>query len=342
MASFRSVVQEARREERCGNLREAIGLYRKALACLENDGQPEDADLHNRIGDLHLRSGEPRTAVEHYERSLELLEGQQLYGSAIALCKKILRNAPTHAVAYRRAGHLQATAGLLAEARESYIEYANRMERGGEPDRALEGLCEFVELSGDEEIRLALADRYLVADRAGDAVEQLRCVWGLRIERSADASEIRRRILDIDPDADPEAAPAPAESASSTGADEPTDDGAPAVGEAGGKFDIRGLASELQNVLQRLEGEEKLRQALPLIDRLLRLEPDQVHLLQRKLWYALALDDEETAAEAYLDLGEALDARLSRFKLRRLSTSSSTGVTTAVEVEARPASAPVG
>lgn len=349
MATIRSVVQEARREERYGNLPGAIALYRKALARQENDGEPEDPNLCNLLADLYLRMGEPRTAVDFYERSLRQLEEQQLHGSAIALCKKILRNAPGHTQAYLWAGRLQTRVGLLAEARESYIEYANRMERAGQPDRGLEALREYVDLSGDEEIRLALADRYLVGDRTEDAVEELRRVCRARMERGTDATDIRRRIAEIDPDADPHAGPAYDEGLISDGG-AMSDEGTPKSDAAADEeareeelpgLDVAALASELQAVLNRLEGEEKLRQALPVIDQLLRLEPGQLGLLQRKLAYALALDDERVAAEAYLELGEALEAKLSRFKLRRLSTSSTDGVTTAVGVVGLPATAPL-
>lgn len=67
-------------------------------------------------------------------RAVDHLEEQGLQRAALALCKKILRNAPARADAYLRAGRLQARVGLQAEARESHVEFQ-----------------EFAELSGEEE-----------------------------------------------------------------------------------------------------------------------------------------------------------------------------------------------
>lgn len=105
-----------------------------------------------------------------------------------------------------------------------------------------------------------------------------------------------------------------------------------------GQPDVALLARELQQVLNGPEGEEKLRQALSVIEQLLHFEPEKVDLLERKLTYALALGEEEAAIRAYLDLGAALEKRLSLFSLRFLTTSSSSGsLTTAVTVEERRA-----
>lgn len=178
MHKLGSLMREARLAEQSGELRRAIQLYRKVLSLQEKEEGGGELGLYNALGDLYLRVGDVESGVACFERAAERQEEEQLYANAIALCKKILRNAPGRTHSYRRVGRLQAVAGLQAEARESYIEYANRMEREGSPDLAREALEEFAELSGDEEIRLALADRYLVADRAEAALGQLRCVWG--------------------------------------------------------------------------------------------------------------------------------------------------------------------
>lgn len=322
MRKLQSLLREARRHEQYGDLQNAISTYRKALKLQEEEAGVADLDIYNRLGDLYLRTGDPRSAVSCFQHAVQRHEEQHMYTNAIALCKKILRNAPDCTEAYHRAGQLQAKAGLLAEARDSYIEYANRMEGEGALDQALVALREFADSCEDEQIRLALADRYLLANQGEEALEQLRLVYRLRLERGDEVSEIRRRILEVDPQADPVAS-------------------SPDLGPDAEELNVGQLAAELQEVLNGLEGEEKLRQALPVIDQLLQFEPEKVSLLQRKLTYALALDEEAVVIEAYLALGDLLAKKLTRFSLRFLTTSSSTGaVTCAVKVEEQLAAAP--
>lgn len=350
MRRQRTLVQEARREEQHGNLPRAIELYRKALRRQENEHDAADPGLYNQLGDLYLRSGDPRSALACHVKALDGLEEQGLHRAAIALCKKILRNAPAQVEISRRTARLQARVGLLAEARESYIQCANRLERSGDLSGALEVLSEFAESSDDEEIRLALADRYAVADRPDLAVEALRHVWSRRTERGDDAEEIRGRIAELEgemdreslvPEGSDEAGPDVRDGAdaSSKRAEAEASDAEACNGSVLGN--TAGLAAELQALFGGIAGEDRLRRSLPLIDKLLRLEPHQMGLIQRKMSYALAVGDEEKALEAYAQLGQALESRVSAFEPHLPRADLATGsTTTALEVGARAASAP--
>lgn len=332
----RELIVDARLAEGAGRLEDAIRLYREALRSQARTGRGVDLSLYNRLGDLHLRFGDPAAAVECFEAAADRYEQQQLYANAIALCKKILRNAPGRTDAYRRAGRLLTLAGQPAEARAHYVEYADRKQEEGGLAEALAALREFVELSGDEGIRLALADRYLVAGDADRALEELRRVWHDRTARGEEAEEVRARILEVDPGADPLVEP-PADGDPDPPAPDPaTPPGA--EGDGAGPGEARTLGAELEDVLRRLTGEERMRRALPIVDQLLRLEPDRPRLLLRKLDYALALEEPEAAVEAYLALGELLEKRVPAFSLRLVSSSADSGAVTAVlDAASRPA-----
>ena len=125
----------------------------------------------------------------------------------------------------------------------------------------------------------------------------------------------------------PDLSPPPASPAPAAERKPPTPDSG--VDEAG----VETLARELWKALQHLEGEEKLRQALPIVTQLVELQPGKVELLQRKLAYALELGEEQIAIDAYLGLGAALEARLDAFSLRFLTSSAAEGVTTAIRVQ---------
>lgn len=383
MVKMRELLARARRHEQAGDLARAIESYQEALALQEETDGAADLGLYNRLGDLYLRNGNRQNAVEAFDRAATQYESQQLYSNAIALCKKILRYAPDALAVHRRVGRLLALSGLTAEARVHYLAYAGTREREGAPGEGADALLELLEVTSDEDTRLAAADLLHKADRAGEAVEQLQRAWRATRKRGGDAGPIRDRILGLDPEADPLAA---AEAARREGeeaeGEEPLHGEAPAAGESGRSgsgsgdgirvdpeavaeppgdplgragaaagdppgalgdsgdraVEVEELAAELQRVLGGLEGEERMRRALPILEQLVRAQPERVDLLQRKLTYALALDEEEVAIEAYLALGSCLERRLTRFSLRFLTTSSTSGgATTAVMLGERPA-----
>jgi tetratricopeptide (TPR) repeat protein len=348
MANMKDRMARARRSERAGDLAGAIAQYREALVLQEETSGVADLGLYNRIGDLYLKGGDPTSAISAFEEAADQYEAQQLYANAIALCKKILRNTPDYVAAHRRVGRLLALSGLHAEARAHYQEYAAQLAHEGDRKGALTALLELLELTGDEEARLLLAEHYLAAGKPEEGLTQLMTVWRARTERGVEADEIKKRIDVLDPDvqlsstAVAEAAapvhetPAPAESLAAPSLASP---GATAPPEAASRVaasddaGIETLVGELRKALHHLEGEEKLLQALPIVSQLVELQPEKVELLQRKLAYALKLGEEQVAIEAYLGLGAALEARLDSFSLRFLTSAAAEGVTTAIRVQ---------
>lgn len=327
MANISKWMAEARRQEDTGDLSGAIDQYRKALALQEEATGTADISLYNRIGDLYLRCGDPERALASYAKAADQYEDQQLYSNAIALCKKMLRNAPDHSEAHRRVARLFTLSGLDAEARSHYIEYCDQVVTAGQELYAVEALSEYAELAGTEDSRLLLAERLESLGHVPQAVGELQKVWEARARERGPAAEIREWILRLDPSADPKLS-VPSDPPSES---EPSK---PETGSDDQPTELATLAEELQHVLARLDGVERLRQALPIVNQLLEFDPERVELIQRKLAYALALGEEGSAVDAYLALGNVLDDRLQGFSLRILTTSSSDGsVTSAVSVE---------
>ena len=197
MTDVNSLKNEARKAEQRGDWPRAISLYQRALDIGESGFGTHDVSLYNRVGDLHLRLGETDAAVAAYETAAERYTEQELFPSAIALCKKILRTADDRAEVRLRLGRLEGRTGLFADARNNFLEYARRMEENGRFDEALDALKELVELSDDEEGRLKLAEHLSERDRASEAAEQLERVAQQRRQRGEDASQILRRMSEL-------------------------------------------------------------------------------------------------------------------------------------------------
>lgn len=339
MANIRKWMAEARNLERKGDLQAAIATYRKALAAQEETSGFADLALINGLGDLYRRAGRHDEALEAYERAAAQCEEEQLYANGIALCKKILRNAPEATAVYRRAGRLYARSGLAADARASYETYMTRLVEEGRDDEVRAARAELAELSGAEDIALELADELAGEGRVDDAVELLRSVKGRRDREGSDTVSLLRRIQEltardadsavpVPPSATPSSAP------TSAGASSAPRERSGALQPGPGEVDADSLARELQDVLSRVEGDERFRRALPLIDHLLEIDPGRFDLLHRKLGYAYEVGDEAVVVAAYLALGECLDATLAGFTLRSLSTATESGsVTAAIKVE---------
>jgi len=327
MANIRKWMAEARACEDRGDVHGALSVFRKALVAQEESSGFADLSLHNGLGDLYMRAGRVEDAIEAYETAATQCEEQQLFANGLALCKKILRNAPDHTPVYRRAGRLFALSGLHVESQTSYREHARRAIAAGDPELAVDALRERVDVMADDEAALALADTLSRRGQVEDALAMLRSVRGRREREGTGVVPIVRKIQELQPRMPLDGVPSvPDELAPAPSPEPPVSDGTASHVE---EVDAEALSRELHTVLSQVEGEDRFRQALPLVEHLIDLEPGRFDLLHRKLAYAFAVGDEQAAVDAYLALGECLDRQLTSFKLRSLSTTAESGATTA-------------
>lgn len=187
---------------------QAIELYTRIIDALE--GTPDldsELALFNKVGDLYLKVGNVASAVEMYERAANRYAESGLSNNAIALCNKILRNAPGRTQVYLKLAKLMVQRGFVAEAKQNLLEYADRMQRAGRLDEAFRALKEFADLSpGNEELRAMLVEQLKAAAKSDQAREQLGELYA-EIQSSGDTGRQQAAGLDlIDPEYDVEAA----------------------------------------------------------------------------------------------------------------------------------------
>ncbi len=168
--------------------------------------------MYNKLGDLYLKRGDVASAIEQYETAVTHYAEQGFPNNAIALCNKVLRNAPGRTHVYLKLAKLMMQRGFIAEAKQNLLEYAERMQKAGQIEDSFHALKEFADLSPDnEEIRLLLAEQLKNAARTEEAREQLAKLYH-EVQQSGDARRARKtleRMKAIDPDYDVEGAPAP-------------------------------------------------------------------------------------------------------------------------------------
>src|SRR5688500_1654730 len=187
-------------------LDKALALY---VQFLEESGSAlDDVDvpLYNRVGDLMLRTGNTSDALSYYEKAVDMYAERGILNNAIALCNKVLRQAPGRASIYYKLGKISATKGFKSDAKKNFLEYADRMQKARQLNEALRELKEFADLCPDQDdIRLMLAEQLSKENRQDEAHEQLQKLHD-RLDsegRMAEARATADRMKSIDPEAVP-------------------------------------------------------------------------------------------------------------------------------------------
>ena len=200
--STESIKAQARRYERDEKWTRALELYLQVLEAQEGEDETE-IGLYNRVGDLQIRLGDVDAAVVSYQQAIDLYAEAELTNNAIAICRKVIRNAPGRAFPYLRLGRIQAGQGFVVDARESFLRYAEKQERDGETEKALRALMEFVELVPDEiETRLFVAEQLASRGRKDEAADHLSTACRIAMEKGEEekSAAIADRLRELVPD----------------------------------------------------------------------------------------------------------------------------------------------
>ncbi len=212
MANVAALKKKAADFEAKKQVDKAIAAYREVLDLYDAGEEPDiEIALYNRVGDLLTRQGNTPEAVALYERAVDLYSEGGFFNNAIALCNKVLRTSPGRASIYYKLGKISAAKGFKGEAKQNFLEYADRMQKSGKLDEAFRALKEFAELVPDQDdVRLMLAEQLAKAGKDTEALEQLQILYG-RYEadgRAAEAQATAERMKAIDPSFEPKAAEA--------------------------------------------------------------------------------------------------------------------------------------
>ena len=205
MSTVAKLKKEAADLEAKKQFDKAIKVYVKLFAEFEKHPEEVDAALYNRVGDLQVKLGQVAEAVDTYEKGVDFYADGGFFNNAIALCNKILRQAPGRASIYYKLGKVSALKGFKTEARQNFLEYADRMEKGGKTPEAFRALMEFMELVPDQDdVRAMLAEQLIKADRKPDAITQLKKLYERHYQegRLAEADVVAEKVKALDPTAD--------------------------------------------------------------------------------------------------------------------------------------------
>src|SRR2546429_605480 len=128
--------------------RGAIEAWLEVLKAQEENAEPNpDLSVFNRVGDLYLKVKDPAQAADYYDRAVDKYAELGFHNNAIAMCNKVLRNAPGRQTTYLKLAKLYAAKGFIAEAKQNFVEYAERMQKIGKIQQAFAALKEFTDIS---------------------------------------------------------------------------------------------------------------------------------------------------------------------------------------------------
>ncbi len=206
MSNIAKLKKKAAEYEVRKNYEKALDLYEQVLTTRHAGDEERDVALYNRVGDLHYRIGNTEQALGYYEQAADFYAEGGFFNNAIALCNKILRYSPGRTVIYYKLGIISAKKGFNSDAKQNFLEYADRMQRIGKIDEAFRALKEFADLCpGQDDVRLMLAEQLARANKKQEALEQLEILYDtLESEgRKSESVATLERMKALDPDFKP-------------------------------------------------------------------------------------------------------------------------------------------
>ena len=128
----------------------AIEAWQQVLKGQEEEADPNpDLAIFNRIGDLYLKVRDPAQAADYYDQAVDRYAELGFHNNAIAMCNKVLRNAPGRQNTYLKLAKLYASKGFMAEAKQNFVAYAERMHKIGKIQQAFAALKELADISAE-------------------------------------------------------------------------------------------------------------------------------------------------------------------------------------------------
>src|SRR2546427_8696475 len=125
----------------------AVEAWLEVLNVQDEEADPNpDLSIYNRVGDLYVKLKNPGDAADYYDKAVDKYAEQGLHNNAIAMCNKVLRNAPGRPTVYLKLAKLYAAKGFMAEATQNFVEYAERMQKTGKIQQALSALKELTDI----------------------------------------------------------------------------------------------------------------------------------------------------------------------------------------------------
>ena len=151
-----TIINAAQKFTEKGQIDKAIAEWEKLLT------EKKDGNIHNTIGDLNLKKGAEKAAIESFIKAADIFNKDGFFPKAIAIYKKILNIIPNDVDALLALAKLNGDKGLIGNAVENYFKAAEIFQRSGATEKTLSVIEKILQLSpSDLNTRAKIAELYL-------------------------------------------------------------------------------------------------------------------------------------------------------------------------------------
>jgi tetratricopeptide (TPR) repeat protein len=196
MADKTAIMKEAQRYLARGQVDKAIAEWDKLIR------ESPDGNTYNIVGDLYLKKGDRKNAIESYHRAAGYFRREGFSLKALALYKKVLNISQTDADALYALGELSEEKGLTTDATKYYLATADSLSKEGKKDRFLDIYQKILSLSpSNVPLRNKVAEIFLKEGLQSDAVKEYVSI-ARTYEEKGDTSKAReyyRKVTELQP-----------------------------------------------------------------------------------------------------------------------------------------------
>ncbi|MBI5073789.1 MAG: tetratricopeptide repeat protein [Nitrospirae bacterium] len=181
----------------------AKGALDKAISELERlVKESPDGNTYNMIGDIYLRKGTQKSAIEHYQKAAMFFRQEGFSQKAQALYKKVLNINPADTDALIAFGEICEEKGMLAEAIKYYLVVADLLAKEGKKEKILDVYAKILSLSpANIPLRIKVADIYIKEGLKSDAASEFVHIARIHDEKGdmQKAREFFQKTIDLQP-----------------------------------------------------------------------------------------------------------------------------------------------
>lgn len=192
-----SIIDKAQKLAAKGQISQAIAEWQRLIAETPNDG-----NIYNTIGDLHLKANQKNEATHAYLKAADAFKVAGFELKSIAVYKKIIKVDPSQMEVYEKLADVHAERGLTGNAVEDYLKVAKHYVKQGDFLSALSVYRKLANLDPqNSSIRLKIAEMCQKQGLEKEAVEEYGKVLDIYESKSmvSESKALLEQILKIDP-----------------------------------------------------------------------------------------------------------------------------------------------
>ena len=196
MTDKAAIIREAQKYLAKGQIDKAISEWEKFIS------ESPDGNTFNTIGDLYLKKGDKKSAVESFHKAANYFRREGFSLKALALYKKVLNVNTGDADALYALGELSEEKGLATDATKYYLATADSLSKEGKKDRLLDLYQKILSLSpANVPLRNKVAEIFLKEGLSTDAAREYLHIAKIYDAKSdiPKATEYYQKVLEIQP-----------------------------------------------------------------------------------------------------------------------------------------------